>query len=108
MDMEPVHVGAYIEILGTRPAKPSVKQNLAAISNFVVMVLTIGLMIHLFSILTEAGLSRTRAAWLTSLSGAAGIVGKRTTGMLLDRLGSVFKVMRRSATYSPSSASRWR
>ncbi len=55
------------------------------ISNFVVMVLTIGLMIHLFPILTEAGVSRTHAAWLTSLSGLAGILGKLVTGFLLDR-----------------------
>jgi integrase/recombinase XerD len=30
-DIEPVHVAAYIELLGRRLAKPSVKQNLAAI-----------------------------------------------------------------------------
>ncbi|MEO6091449.1 MAG: MFS transporter [Novosphingobium sp.] len=55
------------------------------ISNFVVMVLTIGLTIHLFPILTEAGVSRVNAAWLTSLSGVAGIAGKLVTGYLLDR-----------------------
>ncbi len=55
------------------------------ISNFVVMVLTMGLGIHLFVILTEAGVSRTNAAWLTSLGGIAGIVGKLVTGLLLDR-----------------------
>ncbi len=31
MDIEPVHVAAYIEQLGLRLAKPSVKQNLAAL-----------------------------------------------------------------------------
>jgi predicted MFS family arabinose efflux permease len=56
-----------------------------AISNFIVMVLTIGLAIHLFPILTEAGVSRATAAWLTGLSGIAGIVGKLVTGVLLDR-----------------------
>lgn len=55
------------------------------ISNFVVMVLTMGLAIHLFPILTEAGVSREKAAWLTSLSGVAGIAGKLVTGALLDR-----------------------
>lgn len=55
------------------------------ISNFVVMVLTIGLIIHLFPILTEAGVSRENAALLTALSGVAGIVGKLVTGVLLDR-----------------------
>lgn len=56
-----------------------------AISNFVVMLLTMGLTIHVFLILTEAGISRTSAAWLTSLSGVAGICGKLITGFLLDR-----------------------
>ena len=55
------------------------------ISNFIVMVMTIGLAIHLFPILTEAGVSRTHAAWLTSLAGIAGIAGKLVTGILLDR-----------------------
>jgi predicted MFS family arabinose efflux permease len=55
------------------------------ISNFVVMVLTQGLMAHLIPILTDAGVSRTKAALLTSLGGVAGIVGKLTTGVLLDR-----------------------
>ena len=56
-----------------------------AISNFIVMVLTMGLLVHLFPILTEAGVSRTTAAWLTGLSGLAGIAGKLVTGVLLDR-----------------------
>lgn len=56
-----------------------------ALSNFIVMFMTIGLTIHLFPILTEAGTSRERAAWLLSLSGIAGIIGKLATGMLLDR-----------------------
>ena len=56
-----------------------------AISNFVVMVMTIGLSIHLFPILTEAGISRAHAAWLTSLTGISGIIGKLATGVLLDR-----------------------
>lgn len=56
-----------------------------AASTFVVMLLTIGLGIHLFPILTESGVSRESAAWLTSLGGVAGIVGKLATGALLDR-----------------------
>jgi predicted MFS family arabinose efflux permease len=55
------------------------------ISNFVVMVLTMGLTIHLFPILTEAGVTRGQAAWLVSLAGVAGITGKLVTGYLLDR-----------------------
>jgi predicted MFS family arabinose efflux permease len=56
-----------------------------AFSNFVIMTLTIGLSVHLFPILTEAGISRTKAAWLLSLAGIAGVAGKLATGMLLDR-----------------------
>jgi len=55
------------------------------ISNFIVMLLTMGLMMHLIPILTDAGVSRDTAVWLTSLSGIAGIVGKLVTGWLLDR-----------------------
>lgn len=56
------------------------------VSNFIVMALTMGLTIHLFPILTEAGIDRSTAAWLTSLAGVAAIVGKLVTGWLLDRL----------------------
>jgi predicted MFS family arabinose efflux permease len=56
-----------------------------AISNLVVLTLTIGLVFHLFAILTEAGVSRDNAARLMSLSGVAGIVGKLASGLLLDR-----------------------
>jgi len=31
LDIEPIHVAAYVELLGTRLAKPSVKQHLAAL-----------------------------------------------------------------------------
>jgi predicted MFS family arabinose efflux permease len=55
------------------------------ISSFVVMVLTQGLAAHLIPILTDAGVSRTNAALLSSLGGIAGIAGKLITGELLDR-----------------------
>lgn len=55
------------------------------ISNFVVMLLTMGLMMHLIPILTDAGMSRAEAAWLSSLGGVAGVIGKLVTGVLLDR-----------------------
>jgi predicted MFS family arabinose efflux permease len=57
-----------------------------AISNFIVMLLTMGLSVHLFPILTEAGYSRGNAAALSSLTGIAGIVGKLATGFMLDKL----------------------
>lgn len=56
-----------------------------AVSSFVVMMMTIGLAMHLFPILTEAGVPRGHAAWLLSLGGIAGIIGKLVTGALLDR-----------------------
>ncbi|MET0179971.1 MAG: MFS transporter [Novosphingobium sp.] len=56
------------------------------ISNFIVMAMTMGLTVHLFPILTEADVSRETAAWLVSLAGVAGIIGKLVTGYLLDRL----------------------
>lgn len=72
--------------LTTREALKDTALWRVAISNFVVMVLTMGLTIHLFPILTEAGVSRGTAAWLISLAGVAGIAGKLVTGVLLDRL----------------------
>jgi predicted MFS family arabinose efflux permease len=56
-----------------------------AISIFVIMALTIGLLYHQIEILSEMGVSRTNAAWLASLAGAVGIIGKLITGVLLDR-----------------------
>lgn len=56
-----------------------------ATSTFFVMLLTIGLLIHQIPILVEAGVSRIDAAWLASLAGLAGIVGKLVSGVLLDR-----------------------
>jgi predicted MFS family arabinose efflux permease len=55
------------------------------ISIFVIMALTIGLLYHQIEILSEVGVSRTNAAWLASLAGAVGILGKIVTGLLLDR-----------------------
>lgn len=56
-----------------------------AISTFFIMLFTIALFVHQIPILEEAGVSRTSAAWLASLAGAAGIAGKIITGSLLDR-----------------------
>lgn len=56
-----------------------------AISTFILMTLTAGLMVHQISILAEAGVARANAAWLASLAGVASIIGKLITGMLLDR-----------------------
>jgi predicted MFS family arabinose efflux permease len=56
------------------------------ISTFLMMLLTIGLMIHQFPIMVDAGVSRADAAWLVSLFGLGGIVGKLVTGVLMDGL----------------------
>lgn len=55
------------------------------IASLIMMVLTIGLMVHQIPILTGAGLSSADAAWLAGLGGLAGIAGKLITGALLDR-----------------------
>lgn len=56
-----------------------------AASTVIVILLTMGLAVHLFPILTGAGVSRGNAAWLMSLAGIAGIAGKLVSGLLLDR-----------------------
>lgn len=56
-----------------------------AISTFLLLIVTIGLIIHQIPILTEAGVTREHAAWLAGLGGLAGIVGKIVTGWLMDR-----------------------
>jgi predicted MFS family arabinose efflux permease len=56
-----------------------------AISNFIVMVVTIGFTFHQIPILTEAGVARSYAVWLVSLGGVTAIIGKLATGLLLDR-----------------------
>lgn len=56
-----------------------------ALSTLITMGLTSGLGVHQFEILHEAGVTRTYAAWLTSLAGIAALLGKLVTGLLLDR-----------------------
>lgn len=56
-----------------------------AVTTFIMMVITIALNIHQFEILRSTGLSRTDAAYLSSIAGIAGVAGKLVTGWLLDR-----------------------
>lgn len=56
-----------------------------AASTLIMMVLTIAVLVHQFPLLTAAGVSRANAAWLTSLFGIAGIIGKLVTGWMMDR-----------------------
>lgn len=53
-------------------------------STAVMMLLSVGLMVHQIPILTAAGVSRTTAAWLASMAGVAAVAGKLITGTLLD------------------------
>lgn len=55
------------------------------ISTLIIMILTLGLQVHQFEILVDAGVTRANAAWLGSLFGIAGIAGKIVTGVLIDR-----------------------
>lgn len=54
-------------------------------SSFIVMAVTQGFSIHLFPILTESGIDRTKAAELLFISGISAVAGKLVTGWLLDR-----------------------
>ncbi len=56
-----------------------------AISTFLVMMVTIGLVVHQFRILTGSGVSSQAAAFYALPAGLAGIAGKLVTGWLLDR-----------------------
>ncbi|WP_279389734.1 MFS transporter [Novosphingobium sp. PhB165] len=56
-----------------------------AAATFLVLTVTIAVVVHQFPILVEAGMSRTQAAWLVSLSGVAGVMGKLVSGTLIDR-----------------------
>ena len=55
-----------------------------SMSIFVIILLTIGFMIHQIEILIGTGITRESAAMLAGLAGATGIVGKIVTGYLLD------------------------
>lgn len=59
-----------------------------AISTLIMMILSIGLLIHQIPILTAAGISRTNAAWLAGMAGIAGIAGKIISGALLDKFNA--------------------
>ena len=55
------------------------------ISILIIMMLTIGFLVHQIEILIGTGVSREAAAGFAGLAGAMGIVGKLVTGFLMDR-----------------------
>lgn len=55
------------------------------ISILVIMMLTIGFLVHQIEILIGTGVSREMAALLAGMAGAMGMVGKLVTGFLIDR-----------------------
>lgn len=71
--------------LSTAEAWRSTALQKIAVTTFIMMVITIALNIHQFEILRSTGLSRTDAAYLSSIAGLAGVAGKLVTGWLLDR-----------------------
>lgn len=54
-------------------------------STLLTMFIGTAILIHQVPILTAGGIARSEAAWLASLAGAAGIVGKLATGWMTDR-----------------------
>lgn len=56
-----------------------------ALATLLTLMITIAITVHQFPIIVDAGMTRQDAAWIGSMVGVAGIVGKVTTGWLLDR-----------------------
>ncbi len=71
--------------LSVREARSNRALWTVAIATFLILTVTIAVSVHQFPILLEAGVSRANAAWLVSLSGIAGVLGKLVTGTLIDR-----------------------
>lgn len=56
-----------------------------AIATVLILTITVGVQVHQVPILVDVGVSRVNAAWLASLGGIAGVIGKVVTGLLIDR-----------------------
>jgi predicted MFS family arabinose efflux permease len=54
-------------------------------STLLTMFISTAIIVHQVPILTSIGVPRAEAAWLASLAGAAGVVGKLSTGWMTDR-----------------------
>lgn len=57
-----------------------------ALSTLIIMVLTIGMIVHLVPTLSSMNIDRQTAAYLASLAGLAAIAGKLISGYLLDKM----------------------
>ena len=55
------------------------------VATLIMFTFGMGLLIHQIAILADVGVPLARAAWLASLAGVAGIIGKLVSGVLLDR-----------------------
>lgn len=56
-----------------------------ALATLLTLTITVGTTVHQVPIVVSTGFSRTNAAWLASVAGIAGIIGKVVTGALIDR-----------------------
>lgn len=79
--------GQATELLGLslRQALRSLVIIRIALATLITLLLTGGLVVHQVPLLVEAGLSRTSAAYLASLSGVSAIAGSLISGWLMDR-----------------------
>jgi predicted MFS family arabinose efflux permease len=72
--------------LGFREAFRNVALIRIAAATLISCLLNIAILVHQVPILVESGIARENAAYLASLAGVAGIIGKIVTGWLLDRV----------------------
>lgn len=71
--------------LSLRQAMRNPAMQKLALSTLITMMIGMAVLIHQVPILTAAGTTRENAAWLASLAGAAGLLGKVNTGWMTDR-----------------------
>lgn len=71
--------------LSVKEAMRSLPLIRVALATLITLVLASSLLVHKVPILTEAGITREKAALLASLSGVAAIVGKLITSLLMER-----------------------
>jgi predicted MFS family arabinose efflux permease len=55
------------------------------LATLIMLILGTVMLVHQVPLLTEYGISRQSAAWLTSLTGVAAVIGKLATGWMMER-----------------------